>query len=122
MVSLGLRVQFFVHDLLNFEEKHLTSGKIEHGHCLSDFYFTADEATKVLNHPMPCADDTHPTVRSALENATKAAADAKRYDICTAHTIAPILMKAFVLVKGFNKTPAFIRSYRQWLRSKGIRI
>lgn len=115
--DLWNRVLIWTSDLLDFES---SQGRLtmlpEDGVApfVSPYYFSTEEAKYLGGLRMPNMTTLHQTLLHMLEGK----ADDGALEVCASHDLAPILLIAFEIKKGFHKNATFKSEKKKWLKKR----
>jgi len=116
-IELWKRVQFWVSDLLDFEdaqERLIIPTEFGVTPFMPPFYFSTMEATYLGRMLMPDTTELGATLSTMLE--TKAADGATV--VSASNDMAPILFVGFEMKWGFQKTDAFKKEQKNWIKQR----
>lgn len=119
--SPRFRLKVLIHDLLNYtpdtwlriygyqvEDNNVDGNAGQTSHLLSTFYFTNNQ----INELRPAFIE----IMADIANKHSEDGNGNGNDVCTSHTIAPMIMEKFDITKREMKDVRFKREYKKFVR------
>lgn len=107
--DLLMRLKVYLHDLMHFNKHSEDRLVTHHPLFLSDFYFSDEDRDLLLAHSTEKGTVLEVYEQLHQRKVAEAAPGTTSAVLCTSHDIAPLVMRAYGIRKGFEESKEFKR-------------